>query len=111
MQCIEIIERNCITKTKFLCEPHLSDNKYKDNSNYTKLIQEEREYKRRKVANSAEGMRIPAIARKKMLDLISYSDGKNTLLDIAEKCNLPIWNLYSIVDWLENKKIIKKYNF
>jgi hypothetical protein len=28
-------------------------------------------------------------------------------LDIAEKCNLPIWDLYPIVNELKNKKIIK----
>ena len=105
------MEKNCITKTNFPCEPHLSDSKYKDGSHYTKQIQEEREYKQRKVLGGIGEMLIPTIARKKMLDLISYSDGKHSLLDIAEKCNLPIWNLYSMVDWLENKKIIKKYNF
>ena len=42
-----------------------------------------------------------------ILNIASYSDGKNTLLDIAEKCNLPIWDLYPIVDELKNKKIIK----
>jgi aminopeptidase-like protein len=41
------------------------------------------------------------------LNIVSYSDGKNTLLDIAEKCNLPIWDLYPIVNELKNKKIIK----
>ena len=44
---------------------------------------------------------------KTILDIVSYSDGKNTLLDIAEKCNLPIWDLYPIVDELKNKRIIK----
>ena len=44
---------------------------------------------------------------KVMLNITSCSDGKNTLLDIAEKCNLPIWDLYPIVDELKNKKIIK----
>ena len=42
-----------------------------------------------------------------ILNIVSYSDGKNTLLDIAEKCNLPIWDLYPIVDELKNKKMIK----
>ena len=42
-----------------------------------------------------------------ILNVASYSDGKNTLLDIAEKCNLPIWDLYPIVDELKNKKMIK----
>jgi aminopeptidase-like protein len=42
-----------------------------------------------------------------ILNIVSYSDGKNTLLDIAEKCNLPIWDLYPIVNELKNKKIIK----
>jgi aminopeptidase-like protein len=35
-----------------------------------------------------------------MMDLITWSDGKHSLLDIAEICNVPIWTLYPIVDRL-----------
>ena len=35
------------------------------------------------------------------MNLITYSDGKNTLLDIAEKCNLPVWDLYAPLNKLE----------
>ena len=34
-----------------------------------------------------------------MMDLISWSDGKHTLLEVADKINVPVWDLY---DPLEN---------
>ena len=42
-----------------------------------------------------------------ILNLVSYSDGKNTLLDIADKCKLPIWKLYPLLKILKRKKIIR----
>jgi aminopeptidase-like protein len=35
-----------------------------------------------------------------MMDLITWSDGTKSLLDIAELCDVPIWELYPIVDKL-----------
>ena len=40
------------------------------------------------------------------LDLIAYCDGKHSLLDIAEKLSVPIWDLYEEVDTLLKHKII-----
>lgn len=38
---------------------------------------------------------------KLMMDFISHSDGQTPLLDIAEKCNAPIWDLYPIIEKLQ----------
>ena len=35
-----------------------------------------------------------------MMNLISYSDGKRSLLEIAEICSIPVWELYPIIDKL-----------
>jgi len=42
-----------------------------------------------------------------MMDFISYSDGCTSLLEIAEKCQVPIWDLYSILDKLVEHGLIK----
>ena len=44
---------------------------------------------------------------KLLLNLISYCDGKTELLEIAEKCNVPIWELYDLIDILKNNKVIQ----
>ena len=41
-----------------------------------------------------------------MLDFISLCDGNCTLIEIAEKLNVPIWELYDLVNLLESHKII-----
>ena len=82
--CLEVLENNFKPKTKILCEPFLSKrNLYptlytKKLSNYYQII----------------------------LNLISLSDGKTSLLKIAEMCNIPIWELFNITKILKKKKII-----
>ena len=44
----------------------------------------------------------------KLIDFLSYCDGKRSLLEIAEKCKLPIWTLYPYLEILLKKKIISK---
>jgi len=41
-----------------------------------------------------------------MMNLISLCDGKNTLLQIAEILNTPIWELYELVDKLVTHKLL-----
>lgn len=42
-----------------------------------------------------------------MMDLISYSDGTNSLLDIAEKIGAPAWELQSIVELLVDRELLR----
>jgi len=42
-----------------------------------------------------------------MMDLITWSDGKHSLLEIAEICNAPIWDLYPIVDKLVEHDLLE----
>ena len=41
------------------------------------------------------------------LNKLSLNDGKTELLEIAEKCNVPIWELYELIDLLKKNKVIK----
>lgn len=45
-----------------------------------------------------------------MMDLISWSDGSKSLLDIAEICGVPIWELYPIIDRLSENGLLTLYN-
>ena len=47
---------------------------------------------------------------KLIMDLLSFCDGKNSLIDIAEALNTPIWNLYDVVDILEKNDLISNIN-
>jgi len=44
---------------------------------------------------------------KDMLNLLVYCDGKLDLVDIAEKINVPIWELYDMVNSLLDQGVIK----
>ena len=44
----------------------------------------------------------------KLINFLSYCDGKNSLLEIAEKCNVPIWSLYPHLEILLKNKVISK---
>tara|TARA_B100001123_G_C15332692_1_gene1031777 strand:+ start:2293 stop:3591 length:1299 start_codon:yes stop_codon:yes gene_type:complete len=86
---IESFEFNCYPKNLYLCEPQLSKrNLYPSTSNWSKK------------ENYTYELRL-------MKDLISFSDGKTSLLNIAENCKVPIWDFYSIIRKLEKNKIIK----
>jgi aminopeptidase-like protein len=41
-----------------------------------------------------------------IMDLISLCDGKTSLLEIAERLNCPIWELYELIATLENQGLI-----
>jgi aminopeptidase-like protein len=76
---IEVIESNCFPKVTVFCEPHLSKHGL-----YPTLSTE----------SNYEVM-------KQMMNLIAYSDGKHSLLDIAEIIGEPIWELVPIFQKLK----------
>lgn len=82
---IEAIEKNKYYKTTILCEPQMSKRRLyptlsikRKNENYLSL----------------------------MMNLISLCDGQLSLLEIAEDLNLPIWELYGVVDLLISHNLI-----
>ncbi len=82
---IEIIERNFKYKIKVLCEPQMGKRGLYPTLS-TKSINKDINL---------------------MMDFISYCDGKNTVLDIAEKLNVPCWDLYALIDSLISQKLLK----
>lgn len=75
---LEIFEKNKIYKVNFLCEPQLGK----------------------------RGL-YPTLSCKKkkeevetMMNLLSFCDGEHSLLEIAEKINVPAWDLYGLVEKL-----------
>ena len=44
-----------------------------------------------------------------MMDLISLCDGENSLLQIAETLNTPIWELYELIDTLVEHKLLQSH--
>ena len=43
-----------------------------------------------------------------MMDLISYADGTNDLIDIANLIEQPVWGLYELVNKLLDNKILQE---
>jgi len=85
---IEAIERNKKYKVSVLCEPHMSKRGL-----YATLSSKETD---KEVSL--------------MMNLISYCDGENSLLEIAESLNVPIWDLYDMVDKLYSESLISVNN-
>ena len=84
---LEILELNCYPKVTVICEPQLGKRDL-----------------------------YPALSKKgkntgtrTMLNLISYSDGTKSLLDISLIIKIPFWELLPMVDNLVSHGLIKKY--
>ena len=83
---LETIENNVIPKVNMLCEPQLGKRGlYADLSKF-----------------NIDQHQIKMI----MMDFISWCDGDHTLLEISEKLNVPIWELYDLCNNLEDHEII-----
>ncbi len=83
---LEIFEKNKKYNVTTLCEPHLIKKNIKPK--ITASIKHDGGYKL-------------------IMDLISFSDGKNDLLEIAEKLKVPIWDLYETVNQLISHNLIR----
>jgi aminopeptidase-like protein len=81
---LELIEKNNIYKVNILCEPQMGRRglyptlSKKNSGGQTKLI----------------------------MNLLSYCDGGHSLIDIAEKINLPAWDLYESIETLISHDLI-----
>jgi len=81
---IEAIEFNCFPKVQVLGEPQLGKRGL---------------YPETSTKESTDAVRT-------MMDFITYADGKIDLLEIAEKINAPVWELYEIVKKLVQNGLI-----
>ena len=81
---IEAIERNKNYKTTVLCEPQMSKRGL---------------YPTLSIRNRIKKVNL-------MMNFISFCDGKSSLLEIADKLNMPIWDLYDLADELYSHNLI-----
>jgi aminopeptidase-like protein len=84
---IETLEKTNFYQTKFLGEPHLSKRNLYPTTSIKNNISKE---------------------IKKIMDIISYSDGKIPTIEIADRLSISMPNLNRILNKLEKKSIIKK---
>jgi len=82
---IDTLEKNNVYKITTLCEPNMGRRGL-----YPTLSKKEK-------SNDV----------KLMMNFITWCDGSNSILDIAKKLDIPIWNLYKTVDILKEEKLIK----
>ena len=83
---LNAIERNKKYKVNIMCEPQMSKRKL-----YPTLSVNKNKFDKKIILT---------------MNLISYCDGEKSLLEIAEILNVPIWELYDIVDQLEDLRLI-----
>ena len=84
IKAIEVIEFNCFPKAQVLGEPQLGKRGL---------------YPETSTKESTDAVRT-------MMDFTTYADGEIDLLEIAEKINVPIWELYAIVKKLVQHGLI-----
>jgi aminopeptidase-like protein len=83
---IDVIENDCVPKSAVFCEPMLGRRGlYKNVSIKTNFFKDD---------------------SRNFLNILTYSDGKNSLLDIAERLDLPAWEIFDYVKVLENNNLI-----
>ena len=87
---LSILENNFYPKYRVLCEPQLS--------------------KRNLYSTISKKDNKTASKDRLYLDMLSYSDGKHSILEIAELCSVPFWEMYNDFKILEQKKLIKLQN-
>lgn len=81
---LEAIEKNCFPKVTVLCEPQLGKRGLYPSIN---------------TKNTKEVVRL-------MMDLITWSDGTKSLIEIADICGVPVWDLYPLVDKLSEHNLL-----
>jgi aminopeptidase-like protein len=81
---LELVEKNKIYKVNILCEPQMG--------------------KRGLYPTLAS--KIPEKQVMVMMNLLSFCDGEHSLLDIAEKINIPAWDLYEPIKKLVSQDLI-----
>jgi aminopeptidase-like protein len=86
---IEVLENNIYPTVQVKCEPQLGKRGLYPNLS-TKDVKEE------------VGL---------MMDLITWSDGSRSLLEIAEICHVPMWELYPLLELMVSNDLISVADF
>lgn len=81
MRAIESLEKHCYPKVTVLCEPRLGKRGLYPEISAAKAHPNE------------DALRL-------LVDLITWSDGTKSLLEIAELCGVPVWDIHPVADML-----------
>lgn len=84
-RCLEVIEKNEVLKLTVLCEPQLG--------------------KRGLYPNLSTKQSNAMVSN--MMNFISYCDGTLSTLEIAQKIQVPMWELYEIIENLKEAKLLE----
>jgi aminopeptidase-like protein len=85
---IEVLEENYYPKVNVFCEPQLGKRGL---------------YPSLSTKSSGNEVRL-------MMDLLTWSDGSKSMLEIADICDIPIWKLYPIVKKLFDQKLLSLFD-
>jgi len=83
-ECLQLIEENRIYKINCLGEPQLGKRGLYPT-----------------ISTKSSGNDV-----KKMMDFIAFADGENDLIDISNKINVPVWELYLIIERLRQVDLL-----
>ena len=82
--CLEAINHHCYPSVNVYCEPQLGKRGL---------------YPTLSTKNTHNKVSL-------MMNLITWSDGKNSLIEIAEICGVPVWDLYPIIKEMQSRELI-----
>ena len=81
---LEAIDKNYFPNVTVLCEPQLGKRGLYPN-----------------LSTKSSGSEVAL-----MMDLLTWSDGTRSLIEIAELCNCPVWELYPLVESLNSQNLM-----
>lgn len=81
---LEAIDKNCFPNATVLCEPQLGKRGLYPT-----------------ISTKSSGSEVAL-----MMDLLTWSDGTRSLIEIAELCNCPVWELYPHIERLSSHQLI-----
>lgn len=88
MRALDALEKNCYPKTTVLCEPQLG----------------------RRGLYPTVSTKYRDLNVKLMMNLITWSDGTKSLLEIADLCQSPIWEIYPIINSLLSHELLELHD-
>lgn len=87
-ECITLIENNSKYKINCLCEPQLGKRGLYPT-----------------ISTKNSGLQV-----RDMMNFIAYADGSRDLIEISNNINVPVWELYPIIEKLKNANLLIKIN-
>ena len=108
---IEVIENNFVPLATIKGEPFLSKRKFKFNKIESKTFNKvDHKFYQVTDAMNKQIDKQEVVFKRKLMHCFWWCDGKHDLIDIADKLNIPFWEVKEVFKELLRQKIIKKIN-